>query len=250
MRALTLNVLFGGEDRFTALCDVVKSAAPDVVILQECVGWEHGRHREMAAALGFPVDNALLGLGNPRPSGTRYNIAILSRFPILRTVTHATGFAHCALEAELDVQGERIVVVGTHLVWSSEDERLQEAAHLLDVAKHAHILAGDLNALTRHDPYGPDLDEKLQRAGIHKYGHPPRFDVMDALLSAGWVDALRARPRDARWVTALREKQGVVVETRSDYVLVSRALAPRLQLAEVVDVGEASDHHAVIALVT
>jgi len=54
------------------------------------------------------------------------------------------------------------------------------------------------------------------------------------------------RPRSSAWVTARRERDSEIVDTRSDYVLVSAPLAQRLVHADVV-VGAASDHHAVVA---
>ncbi len=251
MRALTLNVLDGGGDRFDALRALVAAAGPDLVVLQECVGWEDGvRLGALAAAIGVPTDerHAVLGLANLRPSGSRFNIAVLSRAPLLRVAVHTTGFRHCVVEAET----ASMVVLGAHLVWRDEDARLAEVDHLLRLAPpaalaaRAYLLAGDLNALVRHDPYPADLDARLARVQIHKYGRPPRFDVTDRLLGAGWVDALYAAPGE-RWVTARRQRHGHVVDTRSDYVLLSPSLATRLTAADVVDVGAASDHHAVVA---
>ncbi len=145
-------------------------------------------------------------------------------------------------------------MLGAHLVWSDEDARLGEVGELLRLApplalaSRAVVLAGDLNALARHDPYPPDLDLHLARAAIDKYGRPPRYEVIDRLLAAGWVDALHTRRRTDRWVTARREGDGHAVDTRSDYVLISPPLTAHLLGAEVVDVGQASDHHAVVAV--
>jgi exodeoxyribonuclease-3 len=257
MRALTLNVLFGGEDRFAALCALVAGARPDLVILQECVGWdEDDRLHAVAAAIGVPADpqHAVLAAANPRPSGIRYHVGLLSRAPIVRHAVHTEGVAHCVVEAELALGDEPLTVLGTHLCARDEPSRLAEVDALLRLVppdalqRGAYLLAGDLNALARHDPYPPDLAARVARAGMDKYGHPPSFAVIDRLLAAGWVDALHAAPRSDRWVTARRERQGEVVDTRTDYVLLSPRVAQRLEVAEVVDVGTASDHHAVLAV--
>lgn len=256
---MTFNILSGGEDRFEAILAIVAAARPDLLVLQECVGWEDGaRLRAVAEALGAPAGerHAVLGSANPRPSGRRNHVGVVSRAPLVKARVHAPeALAHCLVEVELSLAGEPLLVLGTHLNAGSEDRRLTEARWLLSLVPPARFaaglwaLAGDLNALSRRDPYPADLDARLAAAGIEKYGSPPRFDTMDTLEAFGWADALRLRPRSPRWATALRGRAGAQVETRTDYVLLSPPLAARLALADIIDVGAASDHHAVIAVV-
>ncbi|WP_437747955.1 endonuclease/exonuclease/phosphatase family protein [Sorangium sp. So ce1504] len=254
---MTFNILFGGEDRFEAILAIVAAAHPDLLVLQECVGWEDGaRLRAVAEAIGAPAGerHAVLGNANPRPNGRRNHVAVVSRAPLAGARVHAPeALAHCLVEVELSLGGEPLVVLGTHLNAGSEDRRLTEARWLLSLVPPARFaaglwaLAGDLNALSRRDPYPADLGARLAAAGIEKYGSPPRFDTMDSIEAFGWADALLLRPRSSRWFTALRGRDGAQVETRTDYVLLSPRLAGRLALADVIDVGAASDHHAVIA---
>ncbi|MBG0818867.1 endonuclease/exonuclease/phosphatase family protein [Planomonospora sp. ID82291] len=260
MRILTFNVLVGGEERFDAIRSIVAAERPDLLVLQECVGWEDGeRLRGLAAAVGIPDGDGhlVVGTANRRPSGRRYNVCLASRAPILRRAVHAPpSMAHCVVEVELESGGggEPLLVLGTHLVAGDEDARLAEVDELLRLvppgllAVRDCLLVGDLNGLSRRDPYPADLADRLARAGIGKYGRPPRFEVVDRLEKAGWVDALRARPRSSRWATAPRGGAGVVVDTRSDYIMLSQPLAARLEWADVVETGTASDHHAVVAL--
>ncbi|WP_437972399.1 endonuclease/exonuclease/phosphatase family protein [Sorangium sp. So ce260] len=254
---MTFNILSGGEDRFEAILAIIAAARPDLLVLQECVGWEDGaRLRAVADALGAPAGerHAVLGIANPRPSGRRNHVGVVSRAPLVTARVHAPeALAHCLVEVELSLAGEPLLVLGTHLNAGSEDRRLTEARWLLSLVPPARFaaglwaLAGDLNALSPRDPYPADLDARLAAAGIEKYGSPPRFDTMDTLEAFGWADALLLRPRSPRWATALRGRAGALVETRTDYVLLSPRLAGRLALAEVIDVGAASDHHAVVA---
>ncbi|WP_214108022.1 endonuclease/exonuclease/phosphatase family protein [Acrocarpospora catenulata] len=259
MKVMTLNVLVGGENRFGDLLTIIAAARPDVLVLQECVGWEDGaRLRAVAETMGVQADgkHTIVGVANARSSGRRYNVCVVSRAPILRRRVHTPPtLAHCIVEAELawpDAE-EPLLLLGTHLVYSDEDSRLAEVEELLKLAPPERlaarpcVLAGDLNALDRDDPYPADLDHRLTAAGMHKYGHPPRFEVMDRLHAAGWVDALRTLPRSHRWVTARRNRGSATVDTRTDYILLSPPLAPRLAGAEVIDVGSASDHHALAA---
>ncbi len=254
---MTFNILSGGEDRFEAILAIVAAARPDLLVLQECVGWEDGaRLRAVAEAIGAPAGerHAVLGSANPRPSGRRNHVGVVSRAPLVKARVHAPeALAHCLVEVELSLGGEPLLVLGTHLNAGSEDRRVSEARWLLSLVPPARLaaglwaLAGDLNALSRRDPYPADLDARLAAAGIEKYGSPPRFDTMDTLEASGWADALLLRPRSGRWATALRGRAGAQVETRTDYVLLSPPLAGRLALADIVDVGAASDHHAVVA---
>jgi exodeoxyribonuclease III len=259
MKVMTLNVLLGGEKRFDAIRELLAAEQPDLLVLEECLGWEDGaRLSAVAEAIGIPADtdHTLLGVANARPSGLSHHIALVSRAPIARSRIHTPReVAHCLVEAELDLDGAPLRVLGAHLHANNEDSRLVEVSALLAIAPsdalrtEAWILCGDLNSIARHDPYPADLDDRLDRAGVHKYGHPPRFEVMDRLFAAGWIDALHERPRSDRWVTARRARgvPGAVVDTRTDYILFSTALAARLVGAEVIDVGSASDHHAVVA---
>lgn len=259
MKVMTLNVLLGGEDRFDALLAIVAAERPDLLVLQECVGWEDGASlRAVAEAAGVPADDGhtILGPANARPSGRRYNVCVVSRTPFTRRRVHTPpALAHCIVEAELALPGsdESLLLLAAHLVSSDEDARLTEVDELLALAPPQRLatrpclLAGDLNALDRDDPYPVDLDRRLAAAGMHKYGHPPRFEAMARLRAAGWIDALQARPRSGRWVTARRDRRGVTVDARTDYILLSPPLAARLAGADVVDVGLASDHHALTA---
>ncbi len=259
MKVMTLNVLLGGEQRFEALRAIVAEQRPDLLVLEECLGWDDGvRLRAIADAVGVPADgqHTILGVANARPSGRRYHVCVVSRTPFVRQHVHAPPeLAHCIVEAELPLPGsdELLLLLATHLVSSDEDSRLIEVDQLVTLisperlAARPCMLVGDLNALDRDDPYPADLDRLLAAAGVDKYGHPPRFEVMDRLRAAGWNDALRTRPRSDRWVTARRDRGGVVVNTRTDYILVSAPLAARLTGADVIDVGSASDHHALVA---
>lgn len=273
MRVMTQNILFGGEARFEALCQVLAAARPDVLCLQECLGWEDGiRLGQLAGALGLPPDDAHVHLSpsNPRGSGRRFHLALLSRLPILTARSHTAGLGHSLLQATLALPPDdalsasasppkTLTVFGAHLVAGSEDQRLAETDVLLQhLAPHLHrgdpvILLGDLNALSPADPYPPDLDARFTRLGITKYGSPPRFDVMHRLLAAPLFDTLTRRAPDTPWATALRGRRSPGpptderVETRSDYVLLSAGLADCLTGCGLVDVGTASDHHGVYA---
>jgi exodeoxyribonuclease-3 len=257
LKVMTFNVLFGGQDRFEAILGVVSRVRPDVLVMQECLWWETGdRLQKIAEALGVPATAAHIHLGTARPrdSGNRYHVSIASRRPLRSVQIHndPRQIGHCLLQCQLDA-GEPLTLFGTHYDAHYEDRRLVEARYLCDLLdsrtfhEGLYLLAGDLNSLSRKDPYPADLAERLLAAGTHKYGHPPRFSVLDTLESFGWVDVLYHRQTPAQWVTAQRDRGGVRIDYRTDYILASPRMAERLIGAEVVDVGGASDHHAVVA---
>ncbi|QSQ19607.1 endonuclease/exonuclease/phosphatase family protein [Pyxidicoccus parkwayensis] len=256
-KVMTFNVLQGGEERFDDILNFLARASPDVLVLQECVGWDDGgRLRRVAEALEVPQDDAHLVLGQSRSrgSGRCYHVAVVSR-PGLRSVSvhnnrHFLG--HCIVQCELDMNGP-VTLFGTHFDAHQEKLRYVEARFLRSLMdaeafrEGQYLLAGDLNSLSRKDPYPVDLEDRLRKAGTDKYGHPPRFDVIDDVEEYGWVDALQARPATQKWVTARRNRGGVTIDYRTDYVFASPRMAERLVSAEVLEVGDISDHNPLVA---
>lgn len=257
LKVMTLNVLFGGQDRFEALLALVARERPDLLVLQECLGWDDGeRLRQVAATLGPEgAIHAHLGAARPRGSGNCYHVSVLSRTPprSLRVHNNPHFIGHALVQCEFDTEEGPLTFFGTHYDAHYETLRFVEARYLRSLLdpeafrQGFYLLAGDLNSLSRKDPYPVDLADQLRLAGVDKYGHPPRFDVIDDVEAFGWVDTLRHRPASPAWVTARRVRNGVTIDYRTDYIYASPRLAERLISAEVIDVGEATDHNAVVA---
>ncbi|RKH72946.1 endonuclease/exonuclease/phosphatase family protein [Corallococcus aberystwythensis] len=261
LKVMTLNILMGGEERMPRLLALIARENPDVLVLQECLGWEDGeRLSQVAAALNLPATEAhvRLGTARPRPSGRRFHVAVASRLPLRSARAHADAhfIGHCLLECELETGAGPLTLFAAHFDSHHEALRFVEARYLRSLiepsafVERAFLLAGDLNSLSRADPYPVDLADRVRRARVDKYGHPPRFDVVDDLEGFGWVDTLRLKPDSPHWVTARREREGEVIGFRTDFVFASPSLARRLAGANVVDVGTASDHHALVATFT
>jgi exodeoxyribonuclease-3 len=177
-------------------------------------------------------------------------VGLVSRAPMIRRALHAPReLAHCMVEAEIPHDGTSLTVYGLHMVSATEEGRLREVEEILRIAppSGACALLGDLNRLARHDPYAHDLADRLRACRIDKYGHPPSFEVMRRYFDAGWIDALHHRPASPVWITARRGSGPMALEARTDYVLLSPEASARLVSAQVVDVGDATDHNAVIA---
>ena len=252
MRVMSFNILMGGgpPDRFARVCGVVSRARPDVLVLQECLGWEdNDRLAQVAAAAGLA--HSRLGVARPRGSGRRFHVALLSRWPIVEVRLHNDPkvVGHCVLEARLDWSGEPLWILGTHLDSHGEDQRMVEAKLLCErMPAGPGVLVGDLNALSPRDPYAAELSERLWQGGVHKYGHPLRHDVIEALEAAGWIDSLHMGGAPAQWVTAPRERGGVRFDSRTDYTMVTPALRDRVVSTEITDIEmpAVSDHAPVV----
>jgi exodeoxyribonuclease-3 len=255
LRVLTLNILFGASEKLDALFSLLERLCPDIVILQECLFWEEPQLIRLSKALRLSREQVWLAEARPRGSGKRYHIAIASRLPVLYRKTHAdpSVIGHCIAEFGVSYQGMPLTIFGAHFDSHNEDLRLVEATYLCsllaaeEMGSGSYLLSGDLNALSQKDPYPKDLAEKIKQAGTDKYGHPPRFDALSRLEQFGWIDALWAQGAPAQWVTAPRDRGGVLIEYRTDYIFSSPAFIERLRSVEIVETTGLSDHHAMIA---
>ena len=260
LKLMTYNILNGGgdESRFRTVLDVIRRAAPDLLVLQECLDWEDGqRLTEVAEVLGIPArpEHARLGLARPRGSGKRHHLAVFSRLSLTAFETHSNPafLGHALVQCSVSWDGQPLHILAAHFDAKNENLRFVEARYLrslLDPAQFKsgyYALAGDLNALSSNDPYPVDLEALLRQSLTTKYHLPPRFEVMEELAEFGWLDGLYLRP-PARWITAPRHRGGVSIDYRTDYLLFSPALAPRVGGVEVVAGNDESDHLPVMAL--
>ena len=158
LRVMTYNIAAGRGD-LAAIAEVIRSAGPDIVALQEVdVRWsDRSGFADQAAALGSALGMhvrfgeiyslpAAGGADLPPREPREFGLAILSRAPIveltnhviprLSTQTDATepvpmpGF----LEAVIDIRGARIRVFNTHLDYRADPRvREMQVAAMLDV---------------------------------------------------------------------------------------------------------------------
>lgn len=164
LTCLTYNI-HGGIGMDDALdldriVDVVRASGADLVALQEV-----DRHRReltghvdqagyLARRLGMELAYAACLDDEPvAPSGERaqYGTALLSRIGLVdKGMRHLPCFdgseQRGVLEAEVQLDGTAVRVLGTHLQWDREDERLAQAeAIVAGLDQRPTILLGDLN---------------------------------------------------------------------------------------------------------
>jgi exodeoxyribonuclease-3 len=257
-KVTTFNILVGGgeQERFDQVLATIKQISPNLLILQECLGWENGKRLSQVAQV-MNAKFSFLGNARPRGSGNSYNVAVLStlgkeEFLEIKTHNDSAFLGHCILELTLK---SNLKIFATHFDSHSENLRFVEARYLRSLIKKndfengEYLLAGDLNALSLKDPYPTNFAQLIKESNTTKYSFPPRFEVIEEIESFGWIDSLYCiEKKDLTWVTAPRLRGGIKIDYRTDYIFVSPKLAKKLENVEIFDCKEASDHFPVTAI--
>lgn len=184
---MTYNIHHGegvdGKLDVARIAEVVRTAAPDIVCLQEVDrNVPRSGNRDIAAELAGALGMAFVFGENLALDGGAYGNAILSRFPILAheniPLPGPEGVEpRGCLTAQIEVHGEGVWFFNTHLGLKA-DERLAQATALLEhLPKGAPVvLAGDLN-------------ERLEDPGLKKLA-----TVLKAALTAPSCDQPNSYP--------------------------------------------------------
>ncbi|WP_255311696.1 endonuclease/exonuclease/phosphatase [Streptomyces sp. PTY087I2] len=260
LRVSSYNVMDGGQDRWLAQLDVLAAQDLDILGLQEAKHWDRDDRRrlfETAEALGMQAQLAL-----SRSHGC--HVAFLYRWPRVQCLGWRPDisdgkFHHTVARAKLKVDGVDLTALLGHLSPMCPCIRLSETGFLTEYGNELALLILDANSGGIGDPEPDDWDRVP--AHLHSrhrimlpdgtYGGCDRR-AMDALLRAGFVDPPRqlgmTPPRTAgHW-----GRGSEPWDRRSDYVLLSRRLAPGLRSHYVLDTAETrklGDHLPVIVSV-
>ncbi|HUG52103.1 MAG TPA: endonuclease/exonuclease/phosphatase family protein [Vicinamibacteria bacterium] len=242
MRLLTYNIRYGGVGRVGALASVVNQCGPDLVVLQEATRPEVVE--QLAAATGMAQ----------WASHPAHSVGFMSRIRIERHEWHRPAASRRAF-LEIVPAGESFRVFGVHLSavhsnWTERRRVRELRAVLAGIAKHQkgfHVVAGDFNTIAP----GETLDlRKLPprlRAVVWLTGREIRWETIQIMLDASYVDGYRSlHPGDAGYTFLSGDPH-----VRLDYFFVPMGYAPRLSACEVVNgtpaVTVASDHLPVLA---
>jgi endonuclease/exonuclease/phosphatase family metal-dependent hydrolase len=240
VRLLTYNIRYGGVGRVGALASVVNQCAPDVVVLQEATRPEVVR--ELAAATEMPFWAA-------EPA---HSVGFMSRHK-LRHEWHRPPASRRAF-LELVPEGESWRIFGVHLSavhsnWTERRRVRELRAVLAGIAQHQHgfhVVTGDFNTIAP----GETLDiQKLPprlRAFVYLTGRTIRWETIQIMLDAGFLDGFRLLHPDDAGHTFPTWRPHV----RLDFVFVPGSFAKRLRRCEVVKASgdaEASDHFPLVA---
>ena len=243
LRALTYNILVGGEERLPFIRDIIGGQNADVVAIQEA------NSRENVEALARDL-NMRLVFGE---ANSEYHVALLTRLPVTRSVNHrAPELEKTALEVETVWNGEPLTIITTHLKAnvSQEAQRATEVNALLRLTGPAgdglRLLMGDFNALSPVDHFASGLQFSEEDEAFAERAYAAPRLVIPPELEAGYVDVFRqVRPSEPGYTT--RTPTPVV---RIDYIFASPTLARRATSVDRVDsplVILASDHMPVRA---
>ncbi len=256
MRIATFNTFEGGNTRLGAvggreklILKVVRDIAPDLVTLQELVGWERAgraRFESFARATGL-VGEIFVGGGYP--------MGLLVREPwkmIAARFLHE-GFWHGLIFAELgNPDGRRLQVLAAHLSPRGPRQRLDELSIALAAIDPAvpTVLLGDLNLLSHIDRL-ESCDVSLPTFIRHSSAGRLDQRVSRRLAGLGLVDAFAHLHPGCRGHTipTPAAPESPFSAARLDYVHLSAPLLARLRTAAVyrsAPAESASDHYPLV----
>jgi len=185
-RILTYNILMGAAKRVDPLVDMISSVQPDIVGLAEAV------RPDVVEKLGQRLGMQHI-MSGPAPHSGNWQVALLSRLPVVYSKTHIRpqALTKPLLEVCLEEPGGRqITVFVIHMAaafsqgWAGDGIRRREARELLQImaAKTGtpHVVIGDFNTLAPGDAFEAStlLRYVVKQDELHKQnpkareGHP------------------------------------------------------------------------------
>jgi len=238
LRVLSYNIRFGGRGREHALTSVIRSAGPDVVILEEAI--------DPRVVERLARQTGLRHWGSKPDASLGY----LTHYPVAHQEWHHPRNArHAFLELALD--GVECRLFGLHLVawfskWS-ERKRTRELRALLDgIRQHQggfHLVCGDFNALAPGELLQVRRMPRWIRAMVWLSGRDIARETIQTMLDEGYVDAWRRlHPQGPGYTFPTWDPH-----VRLDYAFVPTRFSERVAVCEVLltpedAVREASDH--------
>ena len=241
MRLLTYNIRYGGVGRVGALASVVKQCAPDLVVLQEATRPEVVE--ELAAATEMPFWAA----------EAAHSVGFMSRSRV-RHQWHRPPASRRAF-LELVPEGEPVRIFGVHLSavhsnWTERRRVRELRAVLAGIADHQHgfhVVTGDFNTIAPGETLDIGKLPPRLRAFVYLTGRTIRWETIQIMLDAAYVDGYRVLHPADRGLTFPAGDPHV----RLDYVFLPTAYAPRLKSCAVVNgtpvTTTASDHLPLLA---
>ena len=242
-RLLSYNVRYGGAGREAQLAASIREPDPDLVVLQEAT--DPRVVERLAAETGLKTWAAHRG----------YSLAYLSRVPVARHEWHRPRGSRRHF-IEIDPEGLGLRVYGVHLSavhsnWT-ERRRMRELRALLAWAESRggeefHVMVGDFNTLAPGELLDARRLPPRLRAIMWLSGGRVRYQTIQIMLAAGYVDGFRRLHPEERGYTFPTWDPHV----RLDYVFLPRRFEGRLSecrvLTEGPSVREASDHFPLLA---
>ena len=236
LRVLSYNIRLGGTGREKQLAGIIRSAAADVIVLQEAT--RPDVVRRIAEATEMPHWGSL----------PRHSVAFMSRLEIATHEWHRPRPCyHAFLElvlADRDVRIYGIHLSAVHSNWTERRRTREIKATLAAIAEHAqgiHAMVGDFNTLAPREAFSLKLLPLRLRIVAWLGGSVIRRQTVQLMLDAGYVDGFRSLHSDQKGFTFPTWDPHV----RIDYAFIAASAAKQLRRCEVVNGPEtraASDH--------
>ena len=241
LRLLTYNIRYGGDGHEVELAASIKTAAPDVVLLQE--------------ATRPAIVERLAELTGMAQWGTsqRQSLGFLSREPVLHAEWHQPRVSRHAF-LELVPAGGQMRLFGVHLsavhaAWTERRRVAEVRALLRTVSARApgfHVLAGDFNTLAPGELLDIQRLPLRLRPFVWLSGGHIRWRTIQQVLDAGYCDVYRkARPGETGFTFPTWQPH-----LRLDYAFVPATFADHVRHADVLrepPAPTASDHFPLLA---
>lgn len=255
LTVMSVNLRYGADnDRWRRLANLIHDASPQILLLQEAVGWADDGNQRLSTA------QRDLGMrGQIAPSRTGFHTGILINEDALEWREWITKYNHTSLHghAELTVTApglsKPLVVISAHLTPYSADTAAQEAQVLIGRAHRTGghgLIGGDINHVPPGDTEPPwDQVPAHDRAARTVAADPvPRANhIVGQVLARGDLVDVAAHLADQRNDTSLRAWTGHIGMVRTDQIHITKALLPALVDYQRIDTKPWSDHDAVVA---
>ena len=246
LRLLSYNIRYGGRGREQHLASVIRSAAPDVVILQEATVPEVVAR--VADATGMAQYGARRGhslgfLARERVAHAAWYRPRISRLAFLEVVPASAGAWR--------IFGVHLSAV--HAAWTERRRVLELRALLRGIAEHQHgphALVGDFNTLAPGELLDITRLPARLRALVWLSGGRVRWRTIQTILDADYADAFRHLHPDLVGNTFPTWDPHV----RLDYLFVPTRCVTAVASCAVVtghaELPQASDHFPLVAELT
>lgn len=223
-----LEGLQGSEVQIDVFVRWVQELDPDIIFYQELNNFTQESFKAMAERYRHPYSFKF--------SELNYRPGISSKYELSNTNSVSNDLTLGYISAK--VQGVHLFCL--HLDPFTEEKRLAEMARILDDASSLPdnakvMLVGDFNSLARsdRDVYNGDFEKQL-RERCPDWG--VEFDVTDAVLNAGYVDAYPLFHSEfKRTFPTLKRIVPGDAAVRIDYAFLNPALKEDCISAEIVD---------------
>lgn len=244
---MTYNILNGGKGRLELILQAIKQEAPDYLTINEANAFANNKIlQQISKDIALPYSAIAL-------SGEYdYHVAVFSKYPFKEMHTLQPLMRAC-LVALLDTELGLLSIASLHLTPYSEDLRHPEIDRIINFQKNYEnrILMGDMNSLSKHDTYNPEMIKqfnKSQRKKFTTHGQF-RFDAIEKILSVGYYDTALPLGKNKEYtVPTVINKDPSHAKMRLDYIFVSQPLLSHVTDHAVIksDVtNKASDHYPV-----